>query len=393
MDINSIINVAPGSYHSKEGSFFGIINSTNSYKSGIIHLSGFSQFSFSLNCLGAPATISVFGLDSNGSAVASLIYQKTVEDNVEFNRRFAVNYHMVYYEIVTTEVNDCIIRLLTHRLMTAQYDSSKFINSTYSIENNAQLVLNSNDFHMDLVRGMHDSFKKVNIEGEVQAPPSGAAPYTMGLNDLFTPSQTAEQLYIVSTSGDDTNAGTGATTIRIIYINDQGEQVEQVYPTSGLVKAGLAGVVARAVIRVEVESTGGDGENQGDITIDNLAGTKVYAIIRAGSLANVSHGAVYMVPDNKQLVLREINLTGVNHGADVVIHSWIWKSNTNEYISYTLGAFRVDTTNIMIRYDFDGLLSEKDVITIDIYPDSATAAKTSFSANLNGMLCPLPNVY
>jgi hypothetical protein len=245
---------------------------------------------------------------------------------------------------------------------------------------------------MDLVRGMHDEFKKVNIEGEVQATPGGT-PFTMGLDDLFTPSQTAEQLYIVSSSGDDTNAGTGATTIRIVYINDQGEQVEQVYPTSGLVKASLFGVVARAVIRVEVESTGGDGENQGDITIDNLAGTKVYALIRAGTLANVSHGAVYMVPDNKQLVLREINLTGVNHGADVVIRSWIWKPSTNEYISYTLGSFRIDTTNIMIRYDFDGLLSEKDVITIDIYPDSATSSKTSFSANLNGMLCPLPNVY
>lgn len=392
MDINSILNSAEGSLHSKQGSYFGIINSANPYRSGTVYLSGFSQFSLSLNCFGGDATISVYGLDSNGSAPSSLIYQKTVSNNVEFNRRFAASYHMVYYEITTDVVDDCVIRLLTHRLSSAQFDSAKYINSTYSIENNAQLVLNANNFHMDLVRGMHDEFKKVNIEGEVQATPGGT-PFTMGLDDLFTPSQTAEQLYIVSSSGDDTNAGTGATTIRIIYINDQGEQVEQVYPTSGLVKASLFGVVARAVIRVEVESTGGDGANQGDITIDNLAGTKVYALIRAGTLSNVSHGAIYMVPDNKQLVLREINLTGVNHGADVVIHSWIWKPSTNEYIAYTLGSFRINTTNIMIRYDFDGLLSEKDVITIDIYPDSATSAKTSFSANLNGMLCPLPNVY
>lgn len=390
MDINSIVNSSPGSYHSKQGSFFGVVDTVIPYQSGIVHLAGYAQFAISLSGVVGNLTLQVFGLDSQSTILPFLIYQNTIPPGTAFNRRFAATYQMVYY-VITSDNDDTIIRLSTHLLTTAQFDSSKYINSTYSIENNAQLVLNANNFHMDLVRGMHNEFKKVNIEGECQAIPTINGGFTMGFDEFFIPSQTAEQLYIRSTSSDDTNAGTGATEIRIIYINDSGVQVEQVYPTIGITKASLFGVVARLVIRCEVNSTGGDGANQGTITIDNLAGTKDYAIIRPGTLENLSHGAIYMVPDNKQLVLREINLTGVTHGADVIVHSWIWRNT--EYISYTLATFRVNTTNIMIRYDFDGLLSEKDVVSIDIYPDSGTSAKTSFSANLNAMLCPMPNNY
>jgi hypothetical protein len=109
-----------------------------------------------------------------------------------------------------------------------------------------------------------------------------------------------EALEIVSTSANDTAAGTGARTVTITYIDAQntiGAQVTSAAITlNGTTPVALgASIRALAIQWAEAATVGSGGVAAGDITIRNVAApTTIYEQINAGG--NRSLSGRYMVP-------------------------------------------------------------------------------------------------
>ncbi len=107
-----------------------------------------------------------------------------------------------------------------------------------------------------------------------------------------------QQFRIVSTSANDTAAGTGVKSVWFHGLDDTGTEVDFTIALNGLTPVNTIQTNLYRVNSFHAATIGTvDGTAAGDISLTNLAGTVTYAIIKAGN--NSSHQAIFTIPAGK----------------------------------------------------------------------------------------------
>ena len=117
------------------------------------------------------------------------------------------------------------------------------------------------------------------------------------------PSASGEQITVVSTSANDTDGGSGAQSVRVIYLDDG-----LIQRTTDVTLNGTTGVTTtpenirwiQCAFITSVGSTGASAVADGDITLESSGGT-VYKQIPAGATRCLS--AARMVPSGKRMLV------------------------------------------------------------------------------------------
>ena len=279
--------------------------------------------------------------------------------------------------------------LTAHCSLITQFNSSTFLNSKIKVDDNTSLHRVANEFNVDMVRGLHDDFKKVNILGLTNQ--QNSAEYTIGVNnyDVFSIGQTPIDLYVQNTSANDTTAGTGARSITIFYIDSNYDEQTEIFNMPVATGVHAVGVLGLAVHRVEVTQAGSLLKNDGDIFVTNSVGTVTFAHIPAGD--NLSHGCYFVVPRNNQMILTDINISAIGFPATIRVYEYDLGSSR---IRASIGDFRLSTNFNQMVYKLNGLVDAQKMIMVNIVPDAgAPTTQTLINVNINAVLAPLINSF
>ena len=366
------------------GSSFGSLPVIG-FKSGLLSVGTYSLINVSFQSIDTNTTLKIYQAPTQTEAEENLLFQISIPLNKYFYKRFQIQGGYYSIEVVNEDATEGSLFLSSSASANSNFSASTFLNSKMTINENTSLMRIGNSYHNDLIRGMHQSFKKVNIQGIVSSTNIGTAELTIGLTENFTFNTTGIETFIfVASANDSSPLGTGGHTIKIDYVLDTGVVGSSIYELG--ISGGL-GLNMIAVNRSTVVTSGNQYKNDGDIVLQSSTG-KQLSLINAGK--NVSHVAVYRVPDANELLLREINICGsAPNGTLRVIEI---DSNTN--MEYSLGDFQITTTYQQITYNLDGLIPSGNIIKVNFIPFSfAPVGQVNINLNVNAVLCPLISTF
>ncbi len=333
-------------------------------------------------------TINLYSYPDKIDSHATQVFSKTLTADTNFFKRFSIDGVYFSVEVLNNDATDGTIRLATLGSNLNQFDSATLLNSTIDIDTNTSLVRVANNFNTDMVRGLHDDFTKVNIQAILnQSNPSTTR--TLGCQDYQFNVSTADDLYIYHPNANDDSAGTGARTIRVVYVDDNDTIQSLDYTITGGGGSNFPLFVSgKMVHRAFVLTTGSLNSNAGQITITNSTQSVIYASIEPTE--NTSHVGLYLVPTDRELIVSNVNIVATGM-------SGILRINERDYANsqlYSIGDFPIDTKAHNYSYDINGLIPTGNAIQIDFIPDaSAPAVKTIINVMCNGILSPTKNAY
>lgn len=367
-------------------SFYGVFD-TNGYESNLMEYMGYSSLGVSLratkNC-----TLKLFSYATQDPSHSKLLFEKNITANTNYFKRFSSEGLMFSIEVLNTEGSNGELYLATLGSTSNQYAAATLLNSSIDIDTNTSLVRVANNFNTDMVRGLHDEFTKVNIQAILnQSNPNTNR--TLGTQDYQFDVDASTDLYIYHPNANDDSAGTGARSVRIIYVdsNDTIQSLDHTITGGGGVTHSL-GVSGKMVHRAFVLTAGSTHSNTGQITITNSTQTVIFASIEPEE--NTSHVGLYLVPTDRELIISDVNIvaTGMNG---------ILRINERDYansIKYSIGDFPIDSKAHNYTYNINGAIPAGNAIQIDFLPDSGAAAvQTIINVMVNGILSPLKDSY
>ena len=366
------------------GSSFGSLPVIG-FKSGLLSVGTYSLINVSFQSIDTNTTLKIYQAPTQTEAEENLLFQISIPLNKYFYKRFQIQGGYYSIEVVNEDATEGSLFLSSSASANSNFSASTFLNSKMTINENTSLMRIGNSYHNDLIRGMHQSFKKVNIQGIVSSTNIGTAELTIGLTENFTFNTTGIETFIfVASANDSSPLGTGGHTIKIDYVLDTGVVGSSIYELG--ISGGL-GLNMIAVNRSTVVTSGNQYKNDGDIVLQSSTG-KQLSLINAGK--NVSHVAVYRVPDANELLLREINICGSAPAG--ILRVIEIDSNTN--MEYSLGDFQITTTYQQITYNLDGLIPSGNIIKVNFIPFSfAPVGQVNINLNVNAVLCPLISTF
>ena len=153
----------------------------------------------------------------------------------------------------------------------------------------------------------------------------------------------AMQMRVVSSSINDTSAGTGARTVEIHYLdNDYTEQTTTV-TLNGTSSVTTTPTNILRINRLHVLTAGSSGYNEGNISLTNLAGTVTYSYISATNTS--AQQAIYTVPAGKYGYINHWQasagaVTGT-HYTQIAIKAAMTESGTNPGVFYMVDSVGV----------------------------------------------------
>lgn len=358
------------------------------FKSGLIYIQHFSVVDFNVTAT-VPTTFQIYVSPTQSENDRVLYFQKSLDANTTFHRHYDIPPQFLQIELVNTTAVTGNFMLEASVSLITQFNASTFINSKIKIDANTELNRVANDFNVDMVRNLHDDFKKVNVLGITNQ--QNATQYTIGVNnyDVLNIGSTPVNLYVQNTSVNDTTAGTGARSVVIDYIDQNyDEQTVGFAMPVGVGVHIVPGVQALAVHRVTVDSTGTLLQNSGSIFVTNSVGTTTFAEIPAGD--NVSHGCYFLVPRNKELILTDINISAIGFPATIRVYEY----NLDTRIRGSIGDFRLSTNYSQLVYRLNGRIDSRRMVMVNLIPDAgAPATPTLVNININAVLCPPINTF
>tara|TARA_R110000772_G_scaffold105087_2_gene206686 strand:+ start:619 stop:1770 length:1152 start_codon:yes stop_codon:yes gene_type:complete len=367
-------------------SFYGVFPSTG-FQTHLMDYMPYSSLSVSLRCDKA-VTISLYSYPDQNETHGKLVFQKTLTADTNYFKRFSIE--GMFFSLTVTN-NDAVegeLYLATLGSNTNQYDSATLLNSTIDIDTNTNLTRVANNFNTDMVRGLHDSFTKVNIQAILnQSAPSTTR--TLGCQDYQFNVSTSDNLYIFHPNANDDSTGTGARTVRIIYV-DGADTIQSLdYTiTGGGGSVFSLGISGKMVHRAFVLTSGSSNANVGQITITNVSSTVIYASIEPTE--NTSHVGLYLVPSNSELIVSDVNIVATGMSGMLRINE---RDYTNSQL-YSVGDFPIDTKAHNYTYNINGIFPAGNAVQIDFIPDAGTpTVKTLINVMVNGILSPIKNAF
>tara|TARA_Y100001937_G_scaffold97290_1_gene132483 strand:- start:2202 stop:3335 length:1134 start_codon:yes stop_codon:yes gene_type:complete len=346
------------------------------YESGFINTSAYSTISVNVKCSVA-ATLEIYSsIDINGSN-PDLFFSKTLTINKSFIKKFQIQADNFSIRVLNTTSTAGKIHLVTGLSSSTQFNTMTFLNSKQSIDDNTNLIRISNNYEVDLVRGIHNDFQKINIQGIQRTNPSNEI--TIGLTENYSyTSANVNASLVVAGANDNQPAGTGARHIRIQGVDDDGVEYDSIYDVN--TGSGLMGVDFTGISRMTITEVGSLKHNEGIIKITGDAGAILGYM---GATENVSHFAYYKVPANKQLIVRDINIAAYAPSGKIVVYEFDPSTN----IEASIGEFLVSTSYQQLTYTLDGLITAGKVVKINYIP-TTTTGDILINVNINGVLCP-----
>ena len=138
-----------------------------------------------------------------------------------------------------------------------------------------------------------------------------------------------ENLEIVSSSASDSAAGTGIRTLRVVYVDENGDQQNSGLITlNGITPVALS-FKAKAIQWMEAYSVGSGGVSAGNITLRNAATpTTIYEQISAGG--NKSTSGRFMVPAKHYAILPSWDTHAVRQRVDFRIRATVHSIDGSE---------------------------------------------------------------
>ena len=347
------------------------------YESPFSFSSGYSTLSVDFLC-GVDPTLQIFTATTAQNTHRVLYFEKVLSANTRFFKKFQVN--GIFFQIKVTNTNATTgqnIFLVSTLSSDTQYSSQTFLNSKFDIDENTSLQRVANSHEVDLVRGILTDFRKVNIQGRLDAQPSGEV--TIGLGEVYDYVTSADARLQVLSTNDNQPAGTGARTLRVQGVLDTGAEFDSTYDVNTGI--GTMGLNIVSVERLTIASAGSLHHNDGDIKVLGSS-NEVLGIIKATE--NVSHNAYFRVPADKQLIVRDIQIAGYSAGGSVDVK----ELDSTTQIEASIGIFKINTNNQTITYTLDGLLTAGKVLKINYIPDAGITGDVLLNVNVNGVLCP-----
>jgi len=313
----------------------------------------------------------------------SLYYTKELTADTAFFKRFIIPNTFFRIELLQSSGTP---EGYINTAMNAnnQFSAYTFLNSPIDLNPDTQLQRVANDFQLDLVRGVHNDFQKVNIQGIERTLPAPGTSEVVGFGTSYR-YQGSGMTQMRGLNANDVPGGTGARTVRIIGILQDETSFDSLFDTGGA-STGLLGINIAVINRIIIESVGSGGELAGDIIFEDSVSGEQLGIIYATE--NSSRSAIYGLPSDKQLVLKDINIC--SKAPEGILKVLEYKPSTN--IFYNLGEFLIDTSYTQVSYTLDGLIEAGNIIQIEFKnTSSVSTGSLSITCNINGMLCPLVN--
>jgi len=154
------------------------------------------------------------------------------------------------------------------------------------------------------------------------------AQYLVGGQNAINTANGATTYYLVSTSANDTNGGTGANTVRIVYLDSNGDQQVTTKTLNGLTAVNI-GAGYYYIQWMEVASVGSNNSSVGDVTIGSINGAATEAttieMVKAGG--NRSLSARYKVPTGYTAYAIDWGMSAINQPMDVRLRALVFADN------------------------------------------------------------------
>ena len=371
----SFFSLTAGSFNTTEAPVGGFV-------SGFIPVQAFSTINISVltKSIGATLTIKTNSVKAHQD-IANVYFTTTITADTPFFKRFIIPNS--FFQVSLVQSSGTPEMYLNSSLnKNNEFSAFTFLNSIVKLNSDVALHRVGNDFQLDLVRGLHEGFTKVNIQGIQKVMPAPSTEETIGLGvDYAFPSNVESNA--VMSSVNDAPLGTGAHSYDINGVLYNGQAHNTNYGSG----TGLLGLNWGALNRLVVSGVGSGKKNDGDIKV--YTGANLIGLIPAGE--NASHHAYYYVPDGNQMVLKDINIAA--YAPEGIIN--IKELNPITGIEVSLGEFAVNTTHTQMTYTLDGLVVAGQIIKVNFKNTGLIAAGTAclINVNINGMLCPLVNSF
>lgn len=166
-----------------------------------------------------------------------------------------------------------------------------------------------NDYYRDVAMGDVTGSSVMSAIGErenVGTSSTGEDIWMGAATTIPTPDAAGEQMEVVSSDANDTSAGTGVRTVRIHYLDENGDEGTEDVTLNGVTGVALVETNVRFVNDMYALTVGSTGVAEGDITIYKQgASSTIYNMIATGG--NNSMVPHRMVPNAKTLYLKEWN--------------------------------------------------------------------------------------
>jgi hypothetical protein len=328
------------------------------YESGFESMGAYSTICINVKT-DVAATFELYtSIDSTGSN-PTLFYSKILTINQSFIKKFQIQADNFQIRVLNTTSTAGKIHLVSGLSTSTQFNTMTFLNSKQSIDDNTNLIRVSNNYDVDLVRGIHNDFQKINIQGIQRTNPPAEQTIGLGADYKYTASNVVASL-VVSGANDNQPAGTGARHIRIQGVDDDGVEYNSIYDVN--TGTGLMGVDFTGISRMTITEVGSLGHNDGE---------------------NVSHFSYYKVPANKQLIIRDIHIAAYAPGGKIIVYEFDPSTN----IQASIGEFLVSTQYQQLTYTLDGLITAGKVVKVN-YEPTTTTGDILINVNINAVLCP-----
>jgi hypothetical protein len=157
--------------------------------------------------------------------------------------------------------------------------------------------ISNRNFLVDVAAGLIPGYSHVNKFGHNAAAAAGHDVWDGGGLYAFYPT-TAQSCTIVSTSPNDTSAGTGVRTVKIFGLDSNWEEQDETVTMNGTTPVALVNTYLR-IFRAYSVTAGSNGINIGVVSI--TGGGNTAAQIAAGE--GQTQQAIYTVPANKTALL------------------------------------------------------------------------------------------
>jgi hypothetical protein len=376
MSVNSI----PNSFNFLTSASTNGVFGGSGYSSGLIFIGSSATLFVNLDCT-LECIIEIYEASADNEDNKVLFFSKTLPANSKYSKKFAITQAFAEIFIRNNNQNNPpdngILYLETSTSTNVQYSTQTFLNSQIEIDDNAGLIRLSNNYEVDLVRGIQKDFQKINIQGLQETNPPTVT--TIGFSQAdYKMLNEYSQFEIFVVSPNDVVGGIGARKVRIQGVLFGGEEFDTEYDlVLGLTQYPV-GVIA--VHRMTIIEVGSSKFNNGIISCGSVSGTEFGEIT---PFTNVSHCAYFSVPNNKQLIVRDIDISCYSGGGKIQI----WEYDPVSGIQATIGTFLVNTTYNTFKYTLDGLITAGKSIKVN-YTAGSTIGDILINVNINAVLCP-----
>lgn len=216
-----------------------------------------------------------------------------------------------------------------------------------------------------------------NIIGYNPSVSTTASPIWSGGATGYVQLTTGTALEVVSSSANDTAAGTGARTVRIDGLDGSYVPFSEIITLAGATPVPLVNTSAIAINKTVILTAGSGLVNAGNIDTRAVSGAAVKSRIQAlAESSGRSADWIYTIPANMNALLRRIQVYARSNTGDIWVYLKTYTSTGVNYVS-AVGQKALDNTGFSdgyIKIDFGaGLhLSQKTLLQLIVDVSAGT---------------------